>query len=130
MSSTSADQPSDAVFLTAFTVSPDNETFFEESGLLLTNCLSDSIAIVAVPGGLTDVTIPEGVESIGYDEFAGCYNLAHVTVPASVTEIALDTFADCPLESLTIAPDNPRYFVEDGCLCDRETGERYLIREN
>lgn len=76
------------------------------------------------------MTIPEGVGSIGYDEFAGCYNLEHVTVPASVTEIALDTFADCPLESLTIAPGNPRYFVEDGCLCDRETGERYLIREN
>jgi hypothetical protein len=113
--------------LTAFTVSPGNETFFDESGLLL---LSNSIAIVAVPGGLTDVTIPDGVESIGHDEFAGCYNLKHVTISASVTEIALDTFADCPLESLTIAPGNPRYFVEDGCLCDRETGERYLIREN
>ena len=37
---------------------------------------------------------------------------------------------DCPLESLTIDPANPRYFVENDCLCDRETGERYLIREN
>ena len=34
---------------------------------------------------------------------------------------------DCPLESLTIAPGNPRYFVEDNYLCDRETGERYTI---
>lgn len=97
--------------------------------MLLANCLSDtdSIAIVAVPGGLAEVTIPDGVNQIDYDAFAGCYNLTHVTIPASVTEIALDTFADCPLESLTIAPDNPRYFVENNYLCDRETGERYTI---
>ena len=97
--------------------------------MLLTNCLSDtdSIAIVAIPGGLAEVTIPEGVNQINYDAFAGCYNLTHVTIPASVTEIALDTFADCPLESLTIDLGNPRYFVEDNYLCDRETGERYTI---
>ena len=53
-----------------------------------------------------------------------------MAIPASVTEIALNTFADCPLESLTIDPANPRYFVENDCLCDRETGERYLIYDN
>ena len=121
--------------LTTFAVSPDNEMFFEKSGLLLTYDVYDGevigAVIVAVPRYLEDVAIPEGVKRIGYDdEFAECYNLKHVTISASVTEIALGTFADCPLESLTIDLGNPRYFVENNCLCDRETGESYLIYDN
>jgi hypothetical protein len=37
------------------------------------------------PGG--DVTIPEGVTSIGYSAFYGCESLTSVTIPEGVTII-------------------------------------------
>lgn len=43
---------------------------------------------------LENVTIPEGVTSIGKDAFSGCTNLASITIPDSVTHIGSDEFCD------------------------------------
>ena len=45
--------------------------------------------------GITCVSIPDGVASIGYDAFAGCSNLTHVTIPATVTHVGRRAFASC-----------------------------------
>ena len=45
--------------------------------------------------GLTSVTIPEGVTSIGYDAFYNCYGLTSVTIPSSVTSIGSWAFYCC-----------------------------------
>ncbi|MDO5295216.1 MAG: leucine-rich repeat protein [bacterium] len=55
--------------------------------------------------GLTSVTIPEGVTSIGRGAFNECYNLTSVTIPEGVTSIGRGAFNECyNLTSVTI-PD-------------------------
>ena len=53
--------------------------------------------------GLTSVTIPNGVTSIGQCTFQDCLNLTHITIPDSVTKIERWAFVDCSgLISITI----------------------------
>lgn len=51
---------------------------------------------------LTELTIPNGVTSIGNYAFACCDSLTSVTIPGSVTSIGSSVFADCSLRSVTI----------------------------
>jgi hypothetical protein len=52
---------------------------------------------------LTNVTIGDGVTSIGDDAFSGCYSLTSVTIPNSVTSIGDSAFSGCTsLTNLTI----------------------------
>lgn len=53
--------------------------------------------------GLTSVTIPNSVTSIGYGAFYGCSGLTSVNIPESVTFIGENAFSGCTgLTSLTI----------------------------
>ncbi|MBR4367225.1 MAG: leucine-rich repeat protein [Bacteroidaceae bacterium] len=53
--------------------------------------------------GLTNVSIPEGVTSIGNYAFYGCFSLTSVTIPNSVTSIGDNAFDRCSsLTSITI----------------------------
>ena len=53
--------------------------------------------------GLTSLTIPSGVTSIGWSAFSGCSGLTSLTLPSSVTSIGDQTFEGCSgLTSLTI----------------------------
>ncbi|MEY8606677.1 leucine-rich repeat domain-containing protein [Muribaculum intestinale] len=53
--------------------------------------------------GLTSVTIGNSVTSIGYYAFSGCYGLTSVTIPNSVTSIRERAFSGCSgLTSVTI----------------------------
>ena len=53
--------------------------------------------------GLTSLTLPSGVTSIGYRAFEGCSGLTSLTIPSGVTEIGGCTFYGCSgLTSLTI----------------------------
>ena len=53
--------------------------------------------------GLTSVTIPEGVTSIGRGAFCECYGLTSVTISEGVTGIGGSAFSDCSrLTSVTI----------------------------
>ncbi len=45
--------------------------------------------------GLTSVTIPEGVRSIGDSAFSGCWGLTSVVIPEGVTSIGNSAFEDC-----------------------------------
>ena len=53
--------------------------------------------------GLTSVTLPNSVTSIGGYAFSGCFGLTSVTIPNSITSIDNGTFCRCTgLTSLTI----------------------------
>ena len=55
--------------------------------------------------GLTSLTIPSGVTSIGGLAFSGCSGLTNLTLPSGVTSIGGAVFEDCRgLTSLTIPP--------------------------
>ena len=49
---------------------------------------------------LTDITLSEGIKSIGSEAFYGCLNLKSITIPTSITLIGEDAFDNCP--NLTI----------------------------
>ena len=52
---------------------------------------------------LTSLTIPSGVTSIGYSAFRGCSGLTSLTIPSGVTSIDSEAFRGCSgLTSLTI----------------------------
>ena len=54
--------------------------------------------------GLTSITIPDGVTSIGSSVFRGCSGLTSITIPDSVTSIGSSAFSDCSgLTSVTIS---------------------------
>ena len=53
--------------------------------------------------GLTSLTLPSSVTSIGWGAFSGCSGLTSLTIPSSVTEIGNQTFYGCSgLTSLTL----------------------------
>ena len=53
--------------------------------------------------GLTSVTIPDSVTSVGERAFCGCSGLTSVTIPDSVTNIGDSAFSGCSgLESMTL----------------------------
>ena len=78
--------------------------------------------------GLTHVTFSDDAKTIGDKAFEGCAGLTFVDIPASVTFIGRSAFYGCGnLMEVSVAADNPRYFVEDGCLCDLNTGKKCKI---
>ena len=78
--------------LMSFTVDPWNAEYKSVSGLLLTK---DGSLLVAVPGGLANVTIPYSVTDIGNGAFDGCHNITSITIPDSVKNIGGDAFCYC-----------------------------------
>ena len=59
-----------------------------------------------LPRGVTSITLPDGLTSIGDDAFLNCRSLTSVTIPHSVTSIGNSAFNGCTsLTSVTI-PDS------------------------
>ena len=73
----------------SFSVDPNNPSYFSPNGLL---CSKDGVLLAGVNG---DVTIPDGIRSVGRYAFSMRYELTSVTIPASVTIIGDSAFENC-----------------------------------
>lgn len=75
---------------------------------------------------LTDIVIPEGVESIGYGLVDGCDNLQSISLPSTLMSIGnrstMNLGAAPSLERITVDPGNSIYQSIDNCLIERSTG--------
>jgi protein-L-isoaspartate O-methyltransferase len=89
--------------LTAITVDSGNSNFASDGGVLYNK---NKTELIRAPEGITAVTIPNGVTTIGSYAFARCTSLTSVTIPNSVTSIGsgyVGIFIDCTsLTSVTI----------------------------
>ena len=103
--------------LTAFNVSKNNRRYSSsDDGKILYN--KDKTDLLAYPSATGDMTIPDGVTSIGNGAFYNCRSLTSVVIPDSVTFIGYDAFYGCSnLASVTI-PDSVTYICDNafsGC---------------
>lgn len=68
-------------------------------------------------GSLKSVVLNEGVTTIGNYAFYNCGSLSIVTLPASLTSIGQSPFGKCcNLNTISVAPGNWYYFVENNAL--------------
>ena len=68
------------------------------------------------PGG--DVTIPEGVTTIGAFAFAGCTALTSITIPAGVVGIGAGAFSGCTALTSISVPDSVTIIFQPFSGCD------------
>lgn len=79
--------------------------------------------------GLQSITIPDGLQQIGYAAFYHCDNLTNVTIPETVTEIAPYAFAKTPWYEDWLAMKNsgsPFLIVGDGILLGYRGSEKVV----
>ena len=68
-------------------------------------------------GGLTKLSLPQSLESIGYRAFSECVGLERVDFGARFESMDYDAFELCVnLASITVSPENERYFAKGNCL--------------
>ena len=71
--------------------------------------------------GLTSITIPSSVTSLGYSCFHGCSGLTNITIPSSVTSLGIYCFGLCPKLEKAIfqgkIPNNTiRCYLQSTCI--------------
>ena len=103
--------------LTKIEVAGGNAHYSSRGGVLYDK---SGTTLVCCPGGLTSVTIPEGVAKVGESAFSGCNGLVSVKIPSGVREIGLSAFSPCQgLVEIEVAGGNAHYSSRDGVLYDK-----------
>ena len=126
--------------LPAFTLDDTSDCYSVVDGLLynkdqtiLVNCPAGKAGAVVLPSTVktldsnafynctqvTDINLPEGIDSIAYAVFVGCSSLKTLTIPASTRVMGYGNFTGCTsLESIEVAPGNAHYTSLDGALVE------------
>ena len=108
--------------LAEIAVDPANGSYASRDGMLLT---ADGKTLVAGVNG--DVAVPDGVEDIAEDAFAGRAGLVGVSFPASVASVPASAFDGCgALAAFAVDPANAVYSSRGGLLLSKDG--RTLVR--
>ena len=100
----------------SFVVDSGNPKYKSVNGLVLTK---DGKTLVLGING--NVTIPDGVESIGKEAFRRCKGLVAVKIPDSTTSIDDTAFANCDnLTSIVVSGGNSAYSSANGLLLSKD----------
>ena len=67
---------------------------------------SDGATLLRCPKHTIKYTIPEGVEKIGNNAFAGCKILDSVIIPKTITEIGIGAFSGCEQLTRLLLPES------------------------
>lgn len=99
---------------------------FSECGQLVQVTLPEGLTTIGVAAfqscwGLRAVQLPESLTTIGDWAFGGCGELLGMAIPASVREIGIGAFSDChSMTHFSVAPDNEHFCIIDGVLFNRD----------
>jgi len=86
--------------LTSITVDVDNLNYASKDGMLYNKA---GTTLISCHVGLTSISLPQGVTSIGEWAFNGCEGLTSISIPQGVTSIGYGAFYGCEgLTSITI----------------------------
>lgn len=108
--------------LAEIAVDPANGSYASRDGMLLT---ADGKTLVAGVNG--DVAVPDGVEDLAEDAFAGRAGLVGVSFPASVASVPASAFDGCgALAAFAVDPANAVYSSRGGLLLSKDG--RTLVR--
>ena len=81
-------------------------------------------------GTLVSVTLPDTLETIGTQSFAGCFALRSVNIPAGVTSLGIAPFQYCnALCEIRLDSANENYRLVDGVLLTAD-GKQLLVYPN
>ena len=70
-----------------------------------------------------DIIIPDGVKEIGTNAFKGCEKFNSIKISKTVEKISCVESGWSRAEYLEVDEDNPKYYIQDGCLIDKEEKE-------
>lgn len=74
-------------------------------------CLNKPVTLIDSEGvEITDLVVPDGVETIGVNAFHNCTGLTSVTFPSSVTNIGSYAFHNCPIQSVLVTVNDMSAF--------------------
>ena len=105
--------------LTKLTVDSGNATYSSEGNTIYTK---NTNTLVCVAGGLTSVTIPNGVTKIGWGAFGGCIHLTEVKLPASINQLQGNPFSGFTnLTTLTVDDGNATYGSAGNMIYTKDT---------
>ena len=72
---------------------------------------------------IRELVIPDGVEEVGRWALSYMRQLETVTIGAGMSKLSAFCFdCDLALAKIAVAPANPKYYAEQNCLIEKETG--------